>query len=225
MEQKNIKTPNVFKISLVLLIAVMLSFHLISGLYARYSSTATGSVSARVAKIDIEMSGTSIDYSFDENNTFDANTGAVYATVVEFSVTNRGEVTYEYQLDLRLSDGTSYETATQDAYITLASPRNLTIIECLEGNNVRTRKNASELTNSISKFAAGNAYFAVSTDKSSYTWAPATVKNDGTAVCESKLLAVGETHYYKVIYFIQMKPETSFKKMQLFYSATCQQID
>ncbi len=44
--------------ALVLLMLTMISIHLTSGLYARYTTTASGSDSARVAKFDITGNGT-----------------------------------------------------------------------------------------------------------------------------------------------------------------------
>lgn len=41
----------------VLLFLTLLSTHLLSGLYARYTSVATGSDSARVAKFDVQVTG------------------------------------------------------------------------------------------------------------------------------------------------------------------------
>lgn len=44
--------------ALVLMILTMISIHLTSGLYARYTTTATASDSARVAKFDVYVSAT-----------------------------------------------------------------------------------------------------------------------------------------------------------------------
>lgn len=227
MKKLNIKAPLVFRVGVVLMCIIMLTFHMMSGLYARYTSSATGSATASVARIDVQMSGTNVNYTFDENHAFNADLGAIYAVVVELKVINTGDVAYEYQLNLRLSTASSYEEATTpDACIKLAAPRNMTQVEVIEGNNVATIKTASDLTNSnISKFEIGNAYCAVSEDENSYTWFPMTVNNDGTAVCDKQTLAIGETHYYKVIYFIQMNHEISFKNMNLLYSITCEQVD
>ena len=227
MKKINIKAPLVFRLGVVLMCVMMLTCHMMSGLYARYTSSAQGSATATVAKLDVQMSGTNVNYAFDENHAFNADLGVVYAVVVELEVINTGDVAYEYQLNLRLSTASSYEDATTpDACIKLAAPRNMTQVEVIEGNNAATIKTAGELTNNdVSKFEIGNAYCAISEDKNSYTWFPVTVNNDGTAVCDKQTLAVGEIHYYKVIYFIQMSHEISFKNMNLLYSITCEQID
>ena len=53
MRQFNIKTPLVFKIGVALLCAMLITSYMMSGLYARYTVTATASDSARVAKFSI----------------------------------------------------------------------------------------------------------------------------------------------------------------------------
>lgn len=227
MKQQNRKTPVVFHIGLVLLCAVLMTTCMMSGLYARYSSTITGSATAQAANIAFQMSnGGQFDYEISE--AFNADLGGVYAVIVTFSVTNTGEVVYDYQLNLKLSgvDGASYDTATADAYITLAAPRKLTYVNLIKGKNTMVNQSATDITTTISTFNSGSAYYAVSTDGgTSYTWAAAAVQTGGTAILGEQSLAMGQTHYYKLIYFIQIKPETTFKDMQLFYSVTCEQID
>ena len=51
MKQLNIKTPLMFSIVVTLLSALLITSHMVSGLYAKYSTTASGSSSARVATI------------------------------------------------------------------------------------------------------------------------------------------------------------------------------
>lgn len=53
MRKSNTKTPLVFYVSLALLCFVLVTSHLTSGLYARYTATGAGSDSARVAKFEI----------------------------------------------------------------------------------------------------------------------------------------------------------------------------
>ena len=59
MQQKNSKTPLVFRVSLVLLCALVISTYMISGLYARFIITATRLGRVNVAKIDY-----SVNYEF-----------------------------------------------------------------------------------------------------------------------------------------------------------------
>ena len=51
-QQNSIKTPIVFRIALVLLCVMLFSFYLIGGLYARYTASASGGDSARVARFE-----------------------------------------------------------------------------------------------------------------------------------------------------------------------------
>ena len=53
MKQLNQKTPWVFRLGVALLCVMLMTTHFTGNLYARYSTTATGSDSARVAKFDV----------------------------------------------------------------------------------------------------------------------------------------------------------------------------
>ena len=53
MKQSNKQTPFMFRLSLGIFCAVLLSISLMGGLYARYVTTASGSNSARVAKFNV----------------------------------------------------------------------------------------------------------------------------------------------------------------------------
>ncbi|MBQ4137508.1 MAG: hypothetical protein IJD67_05295, partial [Clostridia bacterium] len=100
-ERTKKKTPVVFYISLVLLCLCMLTSHMTGGLYARYSTTVTGTASAQVANIDVY-----IDYKF-MGHTLDIKMQSVteeyYAVIEEFTVENNGEVAYDYTLNLKLA--------------------------------------------------------------------------------------------------------------------------
>ena len=65
-------------IGLLVTCLVLLSFHLMTGLYAKYSSTATGSDSARVAKFDVSS-------NYDAENKI-------------LTITNDSEVTVSYKI-------------------------------------------------------------------------------------------------------------------------------
>ena len=88
MRQQNRKTPIVFRLGVALLCALFITSHMMSGLYARYSTTATGSASASVAKFDI-----------DANCVYDAETDKYKLTI-----TNNSEVTVSYSV-LFMVDG------------------------------------------------------------------------------------------------------------------------
>ena len=92
MQQQNRKTPLVFRVSLVLLCVLVISTRLMGGLYARYSTSATGSDSARVAK-----------FSFTDN--YDTQTRNVSAAIapgspLPITVENNGEVAIQYKISV-----------------------------------------------------------------------------------------------------------------------------
>ncbi len=72
MKQLNQKTPWVFRLGVALLCVMLMTTHFTGNLYARYSTTATGSDSARVAKfaggtIAVTQTEEQTKYSFDVN--------------------------------------------------------------------------------------------------------------------------------------------------------------
>ena len=77
--------------ALILLVLTMVSIHLTSGLYARYTAGATAKDSARVALWDVgaasNNTGVSIDCSTDDLD-----------DVYQFTVTNNSEVTARYDV-------------------------------------------------------------------------------------------------------------------------------
>lgn len=82
--------------ALVLLFLTMISVHLTSGLYARYTATATGSDSARVAKFDVTGSGAG-DVTVDCTQV--DNTGEYI-----INVTSNSEVAVEYSIEVVFID-------------------------------------------------------------------------------------------------------------------------
>ena len=78
--------------ALVLLFLTMLSIHLTSGLYARYTATSTASDSARVAKFDVTAVVQPVDGKEGE---------------FTLTVTNNSEVAVEYSIEISLSDALS----------------------------------------------------------------------------------------------------------------------
>lgn len=81
----------------VLLCLTLVSIHLTSGLYARYSTSASGSDSARVAKFDVAVSIESAEGGVTLSN---ENKSGSYTIVVE----NNSEVAIEYSLALSFTD-------------------------------------------------------------------------------------------------------------------------
>ena len=81
----------------VLLCLTLVSIHLTSGLYARYTASATGSDSARVAKFDVAVSIAPADGGVTLSN--DIKSGS-YTIIIE----NKSEVAIEYSLALSFAD-------------------------------------------------------------------------------------------------------------------------
>lgn len=54
MRQQNRKTPIVFRLGVALLCALLVTSHMMSGLYARYATVASGDDDARVAKFQVD---------------------------------------------------------------------------------------------------------------------------------------------------------------------------
>lgn len=90
MKQWNIKAPLVFRLGVVLLCMVAFSSHLMGGFYARYTTSVSGTSTARVAKFDVEASLVeNIDGTFTVN------------------VTNNSDVTIECTVGLADGNGFS----------------------------------------------------------------------------------------------------------------------
>lgn len=114
---KGCSTPKVnivFSIAMVLLVLVMASSYMTSGLYARYVSQATGSDSARVARFDVQETGTlytetfavAMDPTYDDvlNPASIIITNSSEVSVrCSFSVTTTGNL----PLDIYWHDGTN----------------------------------------------------------------------------------------------------------------------
>ena len=106
MTKSNRKTPLVFRIGLALVCALLVSTYMMSGMYARYCTTASGDDSARIAK-----------FSVDENDHWTINgvvlnfyDPAQLESTLEFSVTSDSEVAVQYDVIVTLPDDlVSYE--------------------------------------------------------------------------------------------------------------------
>ena len=102
MKKTTKKTPFVFYAGMVLLCLVLFSAHLTSGLYARYTSTATSSDSARVARFDVASAKkTDVDFKIDLDF-FDPQKQSDY---IEFDVSSSSEVAVRYDVVLVLPEG------------------------------------------------------------------------------------------------------------------------
>lgn len=92
MKQSNTKTPLVFCIGVALLCAMLITSHMMGGLYARYHSSGTGSATASVAKFSVSCS------SSDDNTTKTLEIGGEETVTYSFTVTNTSDVTIQYAI-------------------------------------------------------------------------------------------------------------------------------
>ena len=92
MKQSNIKTPLVFRIGVALLCAMLITSHMMGGLYARYHSGVTGNAAGSVAKFSVSCS------SSDNNTTKTLEIGSEETVTYAFSVTNTSDVTIQYKI-------------------------------------------------------------------------------------------------------------------------------
>ena len=233
MKKLNRKTPFVFHICVLLMCAILITSHWMGGLYARYISTTTSSSGATVAKFDVEVPSTSLTYS---NLRININSSAVYTLVDTFRVVNTGEVTFAYDMKLRLTNETSgtYESPVSVPHASLAAPAlggaSLNLIRNLPSSTQAeiVGLDFSTFTGGRS-YTAGKIYYGYSTDGVNFTWYEASV-GDGmdTLVLPQKELAPSEAHYYKVLHFVDLSVKDASFSMQptaLVYSVKCTQVD
>lgn len=79
------------RIAAVLLCLVMVSVHLMSGMYAKYTTNGSGTDDARVAKFDVEINGSAdvtVDCKTGDNGTY------------EITVNNKSEVAVSYTISV-----------------------------------------------------------------------------------------------------------------------------
>ena len=110
MKQLNIRAPFVFRLGVALLCLMLVTFSMVSGLYARYSSTATGEAGASVAKFDVQVTGDDTGVAVDVSQATDN----VYA----ITITNNSDVTVRYTLSV---SGISGVSVTFDGNIATSS--------------------------------------------------------------------------------------------------------
>lgn len=82
--------------ALVLLLLTMISIHLTSGLFARYTSSSSGADSARVAKFDVKVTGPA------ENVLCEVT--ALHPGGITFTVENKSEVAIEYSIRVKINE-------------------------------------------------------------------------------------------------------------------------
>ena len=108
--------------ALVLLFLTMLSIHLTSGLYARYTAAAEAGDSARVAKFDVSA-------VVDEAITLDCTEGDMTAEC-KIAVTNDSEVAVSYSVTIVFNEvlnGTDLIVKLDDQYMSTSDNRTFTV--------------------------------------------------------------------------------------------------
>lgn len=89
MKKTNIKTPIVFRISLVLLCMLLITSYMMGGLYAKYATSATGTDGTRVARFSFKDT---LPQSLDVAVSLSPGEVEPYTFILE----NDGEVTVRY---------------------------------------------------------------------------------------------------------------------------------
>lgn len=101
MSKSNKKTPIVFYVGIVLACLTLISVYMTSGLYARYTTRATSSDSARVAKFRVTDTLTVTDSKGDEVNSFTMIEDSLIpgeSTTYTFAVQNDSEVAVRFSV-------------------------------------------------------------------------------------------------------------------------------
>lgn len=154
MDKLNKRSPILLYIGLFLLAAVLISSYMVSGLYARYTTTSTGSDSARVARFDVSNSIDSIEADI-KLNFFDS---AALSDQFKFTVESKSEVSLIYDVVVTLPDG-SYEwlDVTLDGKDVHSITNNVFTFENVSGFDVATNQSkVHELEFSISEEYIGD---------------------------------------------------------------------
>ena len=211
MKQLNIKTPLMFSIVVTLLSALLITSHMVSGLYAKYSTTASGSSSARVAKISYHIYGQSSNHSFPNTSLHD---GAVFAVEESFTVTNDGDVAFDYVLDLTLKDAEDQDIAGYTLLVPGSGGSSLSEIHVLNSNGSITEE-----------YVPTGQFFCQRLENGEWT------DLSSNAATISGTLLIGESHTYRIRYYIDMSDHSGDDTDVAFghaanlnYTITCTQI-
>ena len=175
---------------------------------SKYVSQAEGSDSARVARISYTISGDNSTKSITNTATL-GNQGAVIAVEEIFTITNDGEVAYNYTLNLSIKD---QDSNSIEGYSLSAPTQNVFMLS------------SSSIIN-LPNYVA-NAFYFKKNNSTSFS--------ASNAPQITGALNVGESDTYIVLYFINLMPnsETGLpsgvslgKQVTLNYAVTCTQID
>ena len=145
MKKLNTRTPIAFHIALVLFCLVLFSTYLTGGLYARYTTSASGSDSARVAIFRISGSNTweqnaEVDLQlsfFDQNQATDT---------LSFTIVSSSEVAVRYSVEIVMPETDANGQDVKYEWLTL---------QLDSGNKITTNSNVFTIEN-IGSFAPGD---------------------------------------------------------------------
>lgn len=115
MRQQNIKAPIAFRLGLILLCLLLVTVYMMSGIYAKYSSTEQASSSARVAmfKFTDNLDTQSTTLLSDATN---MHPGCQYPLTI--SIENKGEVTFTYMVKIEnLTNNLPIEETSQSVTV------------------------------------------------------------------------------------------------------------
>ena len=90
MNQLNIKTPFVFRVGVALLCMLLITLHMVGGMYAKYSSSVSATGQVRVAVFDVRC------ISGDENSSKTLKIGTGESVTYSFTVKNLSDVSIQY---------------------------------------------------------------------------------------------------------------------------------
>ncbi len=129
MRQQNIKAPIAFRLGLILLCLLLVTVYMMSGIYARYSSTATASSRAKVAKFEFS------DNLNTQVEPLSTNATELYPgwnKRINIEIQNKGEVTLTCKVTIEnLTNNLPIENTSSQS-VTVASGKTETVSVTLQ---------------------------------------------------------------------------------------------
>ena len=223
-KNKEQKTPLIFRIGLILICAMMISCYMMSGIYARYSTTVTGKATARTAR----FSGGTVtcDRSFNINlaeienldNCFPSDSQRhvkYFAVNVDFSIKfDEAEVARKFILELIIMP---YETIDGRK----------TSFKCPENTTCKLNIDANEAINTAN-YVKDNLYYSIPEGIE----ITVTVTEDGNLQFTGDVPIGAPEYNLKVTYFIPISyfASSSLEEIKaesdiIAYNFICEQVD
>ena len=226
MKQLNQKTPWVFRLGVALLCVMLMTTHFTGNLYARYSTTATGSDSARVAKF---AGGTITPLTDVWSEKVTVNDGEGYWPIeasfeVDFEL---AEVTRKVTLTLSLEkvhDSGTIEVAGEPTFVcsgTILKRAGGKCRNCVTVDNVNKYgyycATGSEIKQNIRNITISDSRFQPVDNNSS----------NNTEIIITGELSAGseETVTVHVVYFVPSNADGAIESAALNCELICEQVD